>query len=156
MHLKTTAISLAIVAAFAAGTIAAPFLPQMVQAAHAAAAPALPTAPQIIDVTAMKGADLPLRPNSDLRTLTVYSTSDGSIAVQSGTVPKHTHQQNEEVQYILEGTGSMWVGNERKDFRPGMLIVIPRGVAHGGASASYKALAIKLPLPVAGDTQLAD
>ena len=153
MHLKNTAITLAIVTAFGAGTVAAPFLPHMIQAAHAAT---VPVAPQIIDVAAMKSADLPLRPNSDLRTLTVYSTPDGSIAVQSGTVPKHTHQQNEEVQYILEGTGSMWVGNERKDFRPGMLIVIPRGVAHGGASASYKALAIKLPLPTAGDTQLVD
>lgn len=153
MRLKHTAISLAIVASFAAGTVAAPFLPHMMQSAHAAAAPA---APQLIDVAAMKSADLPLRPNSDLRTLTVYSTPDGSIAVQSGTVPKHTHQQNEEVQYILEGSGSMWVGNERRDFRPGMLVVIPRGVAHGGASAPYKALAIKLPLPVAGDTQPVD
>jgi mannose-6-phosphate isomerase-like protein (cupin superfamily) len=153
MHLKHTAMSVAIVASFAAGTIAAPFLPHMMPAAHAAAAP---VAPQLIDVTAMKSADLPLRPNSDLRTLTVYSTPDGSIAVQSGTVPKHTHQQNEEVQYILEGSGSMWIGNERRDFRPGMLVVIPRGVAHGGASAPYKALAIKMPQPAAGDTQLVD
>lgn len=151
MRLKHTAISLAIVASFAAGTVAAPFLPHMLPAAHAAAAP---VAPQLIDVTAMKSADLPLRPNSDLHTLTVYSTPDGSIAVQSGTVPKHTHQQNEEVQYILEGSGTMWIGNERRDFRPGMLVVIPRGVAHGGASAPYKALAIKMPEPVAGDTQL--
>lgn len=153
MRLKHSAISFAIVASFAAGIVVAPFVPHAIPSAHAAAAP---LSPQVIDLAAMKNDDLLLRPNSQLRTLTVFSTADGSIAVQSGTVPKHTHQQNDEVQYIIEGTGSMWVGKERKEFKPGSLIVIPRGAAHGGATASYRALAIKLPLPVTGDTQQVD
>jgi quercetin dioxygenase-like cupin family protein len=57
------------------------------------------------------------------------------------------------VQYILEGSGTMWVGNERKDFKPGTLIIIPRGTPHGGANVAYKALAIKLPPAVTGDSQ---
>jgi len=153
MRFKHAAITLAIVSSFAAGALVSPFLPHAMPSAHAAAAP---MTPHVIDLAAMKNEDLPLRPNSQLRTLTVFSTADGSIALQSGTVPKHTHQQNDEVQYILEGSGSMWVGSERKEFKPGSLIVIPRGSAHGGATASYRALAIKLPLPVAGDTQQID
>jgi mannose-6-phosphate isomerase-like protein (cupin superfamily) len=153
MRLQRTAISFAVMSSFVAGIVAAPFVPHAMPAAHAAP---VPMAPQVIDVAAMKYEDLPQRANSQLRSLTLFSSADGTIAVQAGTIAKHTHQQNEEVQYILEGSGSMWVGNERKDFRPGMLIVIPRGTAHGGASAAYKALAIKLPLPVAGDAQFID
>lgn len=153
MRMNPSTTSIAIVASFAAGILAAPLLPQTMAPARAAT---VPKAPQLFDLAAMQGDDLPLRANSHMRTLALFDTADGSIAVQSGTVFKHTHQQNDEVQYILEGSGTMWVGSERKAFRPGMLIVIPRGVAHGGADVAYKALAIKLPLPVAGDTQQVD
>lgn len=152
MHLKKSVVSLAIFASFAAGITAAPFLPQM-QSAHAASASMVP---QVIDVAALKDADLPLRPGSEMRTLTLFSADAGTVAVQFGTVGKHTHQQSEELQYILEGSGTMWVGSERKQFKPGTLIVIPRGVAHGGASVSYRALAIKLPPQVTGDAQALD
>jgi len=49
----------------------------------------------------------------------------------------------------------MWLGNERKDFKPGTLIVIPKGTAHGGSvvtSGPVKAIAIKIPPQPAGDT----
>lgn len=153
MRLKQSAIGLAVMSSFAAGILVAPLVPRVMQSAHAATAPA---APQIIDVVGMKEADLPLRANSQMRALTLFAAPEGAIAEQSGTVGKHTHQQSIEVQYILEGSGTMWVGNERKEFRPGELIIIPRGVAHGGANVAYKALAIKLPPPVAGDTQQLD
>ena len=153
MRLKQSAIGLAVMFSFAAGILVAPLLPHALQSAHAAAAP---MAPQVIDVAALKDVDIPLRPNSQLRTVTLYSTPDGAVGVQAGVVPKHTHQQNDELQYIIEGSGSMWVGGERKQFKPGTLVVIPRGIAHGGATATYRALFIKLPLPVAGDTQQVD
>lgn len=152
MRLKHSIVSLAIVASFAAGITAAPFLPHM-QSAHAADAAMTPL---VLDLAALQDADIPLRPGSQLRTLTEFSADEGTVGVQTGTVPKHTHQHNEELQYIIEGAGTMWVGNERKAFKPGTLIVIPRGVAHGGASVPYRALFIKLPLPTAGDTQAVD
>jgi mannose-6-phosphate isomerase-like protein (cupin superfamily) len=49
----------------------------------------------------------------------------------------------------------MWLGGERKDFKPGTLIIIPKGTAHGGsivANGPVKALAIKLPPQPADDT----
>lgn len=153
MRFKHSAISFAIVSSFVAGIMIAPFVPQAMQAAHAAA---VPVAPHVVDVAAMKIDDLPQMANSPLRTAMLFSSADGTVSVQSGIVQKHTHQQSDELQFILEGSGSMWVGNERKEFKPGTLIVIPRGSAHGGASANYKALAIKLPPAVAGDSQHLD
>ena len=62
-------------------------------------------------------------------------------------------------QYIIEGSGSMWLGNERKDFKAGSLIIIPKGTAHAGtivASGPVKAIAIKIPPQPANDTVLVD
>jgi quercetin dioxygenase-like cupin family protein len=153
MQLKHSAIPLAIVLSFGAGIAASPFVPGAIQAAHAATAPMMP---QVIDVGAMTYENLPPQANSKQRSVTLVSTPNGTIAVQAGLVGKHTHQLSEEVQYILEGSGTMWVGNERKDFKPGTLIIIPRNTPHGGANVPYKALAIKLPPAVAGDSQYID
>jgi len=49
----------------------------------------------------------------------------------------------------------MWVGNERKEFKPGTLLIIPKGTAHGGSvvtSGPVKALAIKIPPQPKDDT----
>ena len=49
----------------------------------------------------------------------------------------------------------MWLDNERRDFKPGTLIIHPKGVAHAGklvSSAPVKAIAIKLPPQPANDT----
>ena len=75
-------------------------------------------------------------------------TDNATIGVQSGNVAKHNHPNTDEIQYIVEGSGAMWLGNERKEFKPGTLIVIPKGTAHGGTlvtSGPVKAIAIKLP-----------
>jgi mannose-6-phosphate isomerase-like protein (cupin superfamily) len=48
----------------------------------------------------------------------------------------------------------MWLGNERRDIKPGTLIVIPKGTAHSGTivtSGPIKAIAIKIPPQVNGD-----
>jgi mannose-6-phosphate isomerase-like protein (cupin superfamily) len=42
----------------------------------------------------------------------------------------------------------MWLGGERKEFKPGTLIIIPKGTAHDGTlvtSGPVKAIAIKMP-----------
>jgi mannose-6-phosphate isomerase-like protein (cupin superfamily) len=56
--------------------------------------------------------------------------------------------QTDEIQYIIEGSGSMWLGTERKEFKPGTLIIIPKGIPHAGTlvtSGPVKAIAIKIP-----------
>lgn len=139
--------------AFAAGLAASPIAQRVLPDAHAqsaASAPAAPAAlaPMIIDVAALKDADLNATPNPDLRSKGFVATPNGTIAVQTGNVAKHFHSNVDEIQYIVEGTGTAWLGNEKREIRPGMLIIIPRGTHHAGTEASsgrFKAIAIKLP-----------
>ena len=65
------------------------------------------------------------------------------------------HPKTDEIQYIVEGSGAMWLGGERKEFKAGTLIIIPKGTAHGGtivSSGPVKAIAVKLPPQPADDT----
>ena len=61
---------------------------------------------------------------------------------------------------VIEGSGSIWLGNQRKDFKPGTLLIMPKGTPHGGAlvtsNGPVKALAIKLPPWRSDDTQVVD
>jgi len=78
----------------------------------------------------------------------LVTTDNATVAIQSGNVAKHIHPKTDEIQYIIEGSGAMWLGGERKEFKPGTLIIIPKGTAHGGtvvASGPVKAIAIKIP-----------
>ena len=45
-------------------------------------------------------------------------TENATVGVQSGNVAKHMHPNTLEIQYIVEGSGAMWLGNERHDFKP--------------------------------------
>lgn len=142
---------LAIAAAFVAGLSASPFAQRMLPAAHAEAAP---LAPAVYDLAGMASADLPSTPNPDMRSRPLVVTDNATIAIQAGNAPKHYHAKSDEIQYIIEGTGQMWLGNERRDIKPGTLIVIPKGTAHSGTivtSGPIKALAIKIPPQANGD-----
>jgi len=143
-------LGLAFVAGLAVSPIAQRLLPdahaQASAPAAAAAAPAL--MPMIIDVAALKEAELGATSNPDLRAKGFVATPNGTIAVQMGNVAKHFHSNADEIQYIVEGTGTAWLGSEKREIRPGMLIVIPRGTHHAGTEATsgrFKAIAIKLP-----------
>ena len=140
--------------AFAAGLLAGPGWRLVLPDAHAqASAPAAPATtaalvPMLLDVAALKDADLAATSAPDLRSKGFVATPHGTIAVQIGNVAKHFHSNADEIQYIVEGTGTAWLGNEKREIRPGMLIVIPRGTHHAGTEASsgrFKAIAIKLP-----------
>ena len=52
-----------------------------------------------------------------------------TISVQAGNVPKHMHPNTNEIQYILEGTGTIWLGEKEVRVKPGDLVVIPKGTA---------------------------
>ncbi|HWH80790.1 MAG TPA: cupin domain-containing protein [Burkholderiaceae bacterium] len=153
------ATALPVALAFAAGALLSPLAQHFVPPAHAqasapaAAAPGLTAA--IIDVAALKDADLAATPNPDLRSKGFVTTPNATIAVQMGNLAKHFHSNTDEIQYIVEGTGTAWLGNEKREIRPGMMIVIPRGTHHAGTEAisgRFKAIVIKIPPQDPNDT----
>ena len=131
-------------------------LPRLLPVAQAQAPAAAPLTAQIIDVNTLDGAAIgPIVPSTELRTKLLVVTDQATVAVQQGNVGKHYHAGNDEIQYIIAGSGTMWVGDTQRDIRPGDLIVIPKGTNHAGTvalSGAFKALAIKIPPQAAGDT----
>lgn len=145
MRYTKTAFSFAIAIAFVAGIAVSPLAHRALPDAHAQAAPLVP---MMIDLMALKHGDIPATPNPDMNARGLVSTDNATIGIQSGNVAKHIHPKTDEIQYIIEGSGAMWLGNERKEFKAGTLIIIPKGTAHGGTlvtSGPVKAIAIKIP-----------
>jgi mannose-6-phosphate isomerase-like protein (cupin superfamily) len=141
----TIFVSLAVAAAFVAGTLVSPLVIRVFPSAHAESAP---LAPAMIDLISIKHGDLPSTSNPEMNAKVLVVTDNATIGIQSGNVAKHIHAKTDEIQYIIEGSGEMWLGGERKAFKPGTLIVIPKGTAHGGTlvtSGPVKAIAIKIP-----------
>lgn len=150
--MRITSTAFAITAAFIAGAVVSPLAQHALSDAHAQGAP---LAPQMIDLMALKHADLPTTPNAEMNAKGFVVTDNATIGIQSGNVAKHIHPKTDEIQYIIEGSGAMWLGGERKEFKPGTLIIIPKGTAHGGTlvtSGPVKAIAIKIPPQAATDT----
>lgn len=48
----------------------------------------------------------------------------------AASTTRHYHPRTEEIYYILEGRGSMSIGNETRDVRIGDAIAIPPGAEH--------------------------
>ena len=155
MRLKIVALSCSLVAAFAAGVVLSPVVHEWIPDAHAQGAPAAGVTAAMIDLASIKHADLPTTPNPEMNTRMLVTTANGTIQLQSGNVAKHMHPMTDEFQYIIEGSGAMWLGAERKELKPGTSIVIPKGTAHGGtivAQGPVKAVAIKMPPQPPTDT----
>lgn len=150
MRFNTTVLSLAVTAAFVAGITVSPLVQHAITDAHAQAAP---LTPMMIDLTSIKHGDMPAS-GPEMNAKGFVLTDYGTVGLQSGNVAKHMHPQTDEIQYILEGSGAMWLGAERKEFKAGTLIIIPKGTAHGGTlvtSGPVKAIAIKFPVQPAKD-----
>ena len=49
----------------------------------------------------------------------------------SNVPPPHSHSNNEEIVYVLDGTLRYSVGSESRDLTPGQTMHTPRGVVHG-------------------------
>ncbi len=145
MRNSTASLTVAITAAFTAGLVLSPLTRYAVSDARGEGASLTPA---MIDLGSMKHGDIPATPNPEMNSKLLVNTDNATVAVQSGNVAKHIHPKTDEIQYIIEGSGSMWLGTERKEFKPGTLIVIPKGTAHGGTivtSGPVKAIAIKIP-----------
>ena len=86
---------------------------------------------------------------------TLVVTDQATLAVQTGNVGKHFHSKSDEIQYIIEGTGTAWLGDKQVAIKPGTLLIIPKGTNHAGTVAvtgRFKAIAIKIPPQANGDT----
>src|ERR1051325_4444006 len=87
--------------AFAAGCGATRLLPQA-----AIAADTMMTA-QVLHVPDLSGDALGLPSGTGFRSKTFVMADGMTLSVQAGNVPKHMHPNTNELQYILEGTGTI-------------------------------------------------
>ena len=137
--------------AFIAGATATRVLPtQQAQAANE-------LTPMVIHVPELSGDALGMASGTGLRSKAFVIQDGMTLAVQAGPVPKHYHQNANEIQYYLEGTGTIWLGDKEVQIKPGDLVIIPKGTAHGGTKtdgAPFKAIAIKTPPQAPDDIKL--
>ena len=94
-------------------------------------------------------------PNAGGTRSKLFVKADGAtVSMQNGMVPKHMHPNTNEMQYILEGSGTIWLGDKQVAVKAGDLVVIPKGTPHGGTSAPLKAIAIKTPPQAPDDVKM--
>lgn len=71
-----------------------------------------------------------------------------TVPAGSNVPPPHSHSNNEECVYVLEGTLRYTVGSETRDLGPGESMSTPKGVVHAFANpfpATARALIIQSP-----------
>ncbi|MGA7571461.1 MAG: cupin domain-containing protein [Candidatus Aquilonibacter sp.] len=107
--------------------------------------------PAAIDLLAITADSMPAPSATfpNLRSKTLVVTDGMTLALQTGTAFKHFHADANEIQVVLDGTGTEWLGNEQVPLRPGMMIVIPMGSNHAGlvqtSSMPLRFISIKTP-----------
>ncbi len=135
--------------AFVAGVSVAR-LPLPAQAAAAA------LQPQTIDTAAMTADSYP-KPSAmfpNLLSKTVVVADGMTAAVQTGNAFKHYHADANEIQIVLEGSGTEWLGDHQVNLKPGTIVVIPKGTAHAAfteTSGHLKWVSLKTPPQEATD-----
>jgi mannose-6-phosphate isomerase-like protein (cupin superfamily) len=145
------AATMSIVAAFAAGS-GVTYLLRPALAAESITA-------QIIHTGEMEGDALGTANKAGFRSKMFVKADGATVSIQDGQVPKHLHADANEVQYILEGTGTIWLGDKEVAVKPGDLVVIPKGTPHGGTKTNgraIKSIAIKTPPQAPDDVKLLD
>jgi mannose-6-phosphate isomerase-like protein (cupin superfamily) len=143
-------VAAAVLVAFAAGFGAA-------RVTAPAGAAVVPMTPQVVDVGAMTYAGLPaLAPGGVLHGVNLVTQDAMTVDVQIGTVIKHLHTDADEIQYVVDGTGTEWLGDKQVALKPGLVLLIPRGTPHGGStetSGHLKLIAIHSPPIQPGGTK---
>ena len=143
------ATTLAIAAAFAAGCGVTHLLRPAIAAENITA--------QVIHTGEMEGDALGAANGVGFRQRMFVSLDGATVSIQDGNVPKHLHPNANELQYVLEGTGTMWLGDKEVTVKPGDLVVIPKGTPHGGTKQngrSIRTIAIKSPPQAPDDVKL--
>ena len=147
--MNRTATVLSIAVAFAAGCGVTHFLLPAFAADTISA--------QVIHTGELEGDALSAPNPSGMRNKLFVGLDGITIAIQDGNTPKHLHANANEMQYILDGTGTIWLGDKEVRVKPGDLVIIPKGTPHGGSKPdgrTLKAIAIKSPPQAADDVKL--
>jgi mannose-6-phosphate isomerase-like protein (cupin superfamily) len=139
-HIRTVAIA---VLSFAIGAA----ITHLPQAARAAAAPLVAGT---YDLAALTTDTMPPPTTTfpNLRGKTMVIDDGMTLALQMGTAFKHQHYTADEIQIVLEGTATEWLGDSQVVLKPGTMLVIPKGTTHGGlveTSGHLKFVSIKSP-----------
>jgi mannose-6-phosphate isomerase-like protein (cupin superfamily) len=141
--------TMSIVAAFAAGCGVTHLLRPALAADSITA--------QVIHTSELEGDALSPAASNGMRNKLFVAVDGATIAIQDGNTPKHLHPNANEIQYILEGTGTIWLGDKEVRVKPGDLVIIPHGTPHGGSKPdgrTLKAIAIKTPPQTPDDVKL--
>jgi mannose-6-phosphate isomerase-like protein (cupin superfamily) len=112
---------------------------------------------QVIHTGELEGDALSPLASNGMRNKLLVAVDGATIAIQDGSPPKHLHANANEIQYILEGTGTIWLGDKEVTVKPGDLVVIPKGTPHAGTKPvgrTIKAIAIKTPPQAPDDTKM--
>jgi mannose-6-phosphate isomerase-like protein (cupin superfamily) len=81
---------------------------------------------------------------------TNFSLGYVTLEPDGGQVPWHSQEQ-EEIYFILEGTGEMCLGTERAELRAGQAVYIPPGVFHQLTNTGSKPMIMIYCYGPAGD-----
>ncbi|MBV9565704.1 MAG: cupin domain-containing protein [Bradyrhizobium sp.] len=149
MNKLTTTLSIA--AAFAAGCAVTHVLRPAIAAETITA--------QVIHTGELEGDALSAPNASGMRNKLLVSVDGATLAIQDGNTPKHLHANANEIQYVLDGTGTIWLGDTEVPVKPGDLVIIPKGTPHGGTKVSgrtLKTIAIKTPPQAPDDIKMLD
>jgi mannose-6-phosphate isomerase-like protein (cupin superfamily) len=114
---------------------------------------------QVIHTGDLEGDALSPLNAGGMRNKTLVSVDGATISIQDGSPPKHLHTNANEIQYILEGKGTIWLGDKEVQVKPGDLVIIPKGTPHGGTKPdgrTIKAIAIKTPPQAPDDMKKLD
>jgi mannose-6-phosphate isomerase-like protein (cupin superfamily) len=147
--MSRTILTLSVATAFAAGCGVTHLLRPALAAENITA--------QVISTTELNGDALGPANAGGMHSKMFVSADGATISVQDGNVGKHMHPNTNEIQFILEGTGTIWLGDKEVKVKPGDLVVIPKGTPHGGTKPdgrTLKALAIKTPPQAPDDTKM--
>jgi mannose-6-phosphate isomerase-like protein (cupin superfamily) len=138
-HFSTIAIALV---AFAAGLFVAN------HTARAEADDTTPIVAQAVDLNAITYKSLTAPKTGTTRKKMFFDPGDSgamTLGVYVGPIARHYHVTSNEFQYVIAGTGTEWLGKKLVTLKPGMLLVIPKGVPHGGVTGRIKIIGIKTP-----------
>jgi mannose-6-phosphate isomerase-like protein (cupin superfamily) len=112
---------------------------------------------QVIHTGELEGDALSPANPAGMRNKMFVSADGATVSIQDGNVPKHMHPNANEMQFILEGTGTIWLGDKEVRVKPGDLVIIPHGTPHGGTKPdgrTFKAIAIKTPPQTPDDIKM--
>lgn len=145
---RTTLITAGIaVAAFVAGHQTG----QMGEHAHAAAPGEMMSA-QVINLADLKAAEISAPSATGSRSRQLAAADGMALGVQEGVTGKHYHAGSHELQYVVSGTGSEWLGDRIVQLKPGDLLIIPKGTPHGGLTDGVRLMSLKTPPQAQGDS----